>query len=134
MTFLMPDEGELWFLDQVAANNLLDGYVLRLYQNNYTPVEASVLANFTEATFSGYASNASVNFGSASEVANKAQVTDAAARVFTHNGGATANTVYGYYYATALKVILAERFAAPVSMATAGDNISIQMTLKLNGV
>ena len=135
MAFIMPDEGELWLLEEIQTAAILNGQNLRLFKNNITPSSISVIGDFTEADYSGYAGVTTVSFASATEVSNKAQITDAAARGFTHNGGGTANTVYGYYYESGSgKLILAEAFSSPVTMASFGDNVSVQLTVKLNGV
>src|SRR5437867_6622616 len=55
MSLLVPDVGERKFLN-VAINGVAnEDLTLKLYKNNYTPVEGSVAGDFTEATFTGYA-------------------------------------------------------------------------------
>lgn len=111
----------------------VDGMTCRLYKNNYTPVDGSVLANFTEADFSGYAP-AAQSYILIGEVGGKALMQDNAVRTFSHNGGPTSNVVYGYYVlgATTGLVAWAERFAAPISMAAIPDTIKIQTQLTLD--
>lgn len=52
---VIPDEGKgrlaLWAF--ITENSSFGSLRLQLYQNNYTPVDSSVLANFTLATFTG---------------------------------------------------------------------------------
>jgi hypothetical protein len=135
MPLVVPDVGELYMLDRIrAALNAPVITFLRLYQNNYTPVQGSVLADFTEATFSGYAQLAVTDFGAAATVSNKAKIICAAAKVFSHSGGATSNTIYGYHvvYLGAPTILYAERFASPIVMAVSGDVISITPALTLN--
>lgn len=130
MGLIVPDVAEQDFMAWILAQFTAQGLHLHLYKNNYTPVDASVLGSFTEADFSGY-SAAVPSMGTQAEVANKCQVVDAMPRNFTHNGGGTSNTVYGYYVTKDVgpDLLWAERFSAPVSMAASGDNI--QITLKI---
>ena len=134
MPLVVPDISELILMGYIQFN-LTGGSVwrLRLFQNNYIPVNGTLVANFTEATFSGYAAQTVPNFGSPSTVSNKAKIVAASACVFSHNGGGTSNTVYGYYFtdSTGVSLILAERFAAPIVMASSGDTISITPELTL---
>lgn len=135
MSLIFVDQYEPTALNAIIFQINSDGSTLHLYQNNYVPVDASVLGNFTEATFSGYA-DAVIAMQTPAEVAGKAVSIDLVARTFTHNGGGTANTVYGYYvYDPFLgKLIWAERFAAPISMSAIPDIISIQLQLTLDSM
>ena len=101
---------------------------LRLFQNNYTPVAASVIGNFTIATFPGYASLVPA-FGASVTVGGKGTITDAAARVFTCTGGGAVQTIYGYYVVDTAnaQVIYAERFDNPVPIVNNGDSITITL-------
>jgi len=103
---------------------------LRLYKNNYTPIDSTLASDMTEADFSGY-SQVGITMGSPTEVANKAKSVATAAAVFTHNGGGTANTIYGYYvYDTILGACLwAERFGSSQLMTNNGDEISVTAVL-----
>lgn len=122
MSATYVNEGRISQVDALVAART---YSVRLYQNNYTPVVGSVLANFTIATYSGYASQ-NAAFGASSIDANGNAKADAAALTFAHSGGATSNSIYGYYVVDtgANKVVFAERFAgAPLSFAIAGDQV-----------
>jgi len=129
MPLKVPDIGELVILASWIAG-VAPTIVMRLYQNNYTPVDASVLTDFTEATFSGYSAQG-LTMGSPVEVANKAVSTATTPCVFTHNGGGTANTIYGYYiHETVLNQLLwAERFGSSQIMTNNGDQISVTAEL-----
>lgn len=134
MALVVPDAGELVWLEKVRAYmNSAGGVALKLYQNNYTPVQGSVFASFTEATFSGYATAAITDLGAPVTTSNKAVSTSAAAKVFTHSGGGVSNTVYGYYVvdAATFAVVWAERFSAPITMSSAVDSISITPRITL---
>jgi len=50
MNAYFPDNGLIFILQQLVANNLK----LHLFTNNYTPSDSTTLANLTEAAFAGY--------------------------------------------------------------------------------
>jgi len=120
-------------LDMLVSGDSFALVVLRLYKNNVTPDEDSVFADFDEANFSGYAEEVPA-FGAASIVGHKGKIVDGAAREFIHNGGATANTIYGYYVVddATSKVLWAERFSAPQAVANNGDKITITLAFTAN--
>jgi hypothetical protein len=98
---------------------------LRLFQNNHVPAVGDVNANYTEATFSGYASVALGTWNPAFLNGSNQGEIDAAPATFTHNAGATTNLIYGAYVTdNAGDVIYAERFGAPISMALNGDTFT----------
>src|SRR4051794_24675060 len=91
---------------------------VRLFKNNYTPIATTVVGDLTEANFSGYAA-VTPSFGSSATVTSKGTITDGSSRDFTHNGGATSNTVYGYYvtYESGGSTLLwAEKFDNPLTL------------------
>lgn len=79
-----------------AVTDLYIGATLRLYRNNYTPLETSVAGDFTEANFSGYVAQALPNFPAANYVGPQAE-TVLPAQNFIHSGGGVDNDIYGYY-------------------------------------
>jgi len=129
MPLVVPDIGELVALASWLAG-VAPTLTMRLYKNNYTPVDASILTDFTEANFSGYAA-VGITMGSPSEVSNKAKSVATAPAVYTHNGGGTANTIYGYYiHDTVLNQLMwAERFGSSQIMTNNGDQISVTAVL-----
>lgn len=102
---------------------------LRLFRNDITPGPGTVIGDFTEANFSGYANGALANAavaaaldGSNRAVASWDQIT------FTKNG-ATGNTIYGYYVTDGGgDLCFAERFDGPIPMTV--DGAFIQLTPK----
>jgi len=130
MGLVVPDIGELYILASWILGYAPTNLKVHLYQNNYTPVDSTVLGDLTEATFSGYAA-AAVTLGTPTEVSNKAKTVGTAAQVFTHNGGGTANTIYGYYVKDLSTGNLAwvERFGSSQIMTNNGDQISITIQL-----
>lgn len=130
MSLVVPDAGELPMLNAIVSALTLR---LRLFTNNITPNQASVIGDFTEATFNGSAAQ-TPTLGAATTVSHKATVVDSATRTFTKTAGGASETVYGYYLTDASATICywAERFPAPISIASTGDAISILLQLTLN--
>jgi hypothetical protein len=115
--------------DLIAAQYA--GAYLRLYSNNYTPVEATVAPDFTEAAFTGYAAvqlNAwpaptNDGFGHAKSLHPNAN--------FVATGGPGTGDLYGWFLTDASGTLLyaAERFSsAPLNLAV-GVNLVIGLTL-----
>ncbi|MCK4447173.1 MAG: hypothetical protein KAW56_08825 [Candidatus Marinimicrobia bacterium] len=128
---LVPDVGEVlllsYALNKVAATDVK----LRLFTNDYTPVEGSVVANFTEAVAAGYAAIALA--GADWTIATSVGVTTAEQpqKTFTFTA---ASTDYGYYITNnaGTQVLWAERFSdAPHTIPSGGGTEKI--TVKLIG-
>lgn len=51
---VVPDEGEIYLLDVLLREPTPDPFVLRLFCNDYHPHRESILADFTQASYSGY--------------------------------------------------------------------------------
>src|SRR5438132_1401876 len=86
--FILTDSGERAFLTAIVGT--YTNMQLHLFKNNYTPVEGSTVANFTEADFGGYA---------AVSLSNAVQTVDHVAWdaiTWTRTGTPT-NTIYGAY-------------------------------------
>ena len=133
MSLLVPDVGERKFLN-VAINGVAnEDLTLKLYKNNYTPVEGSVAGDFTEATFTGYAA---VTLARGSwTVATVAGLTTAAyaQQAFTSSADQTLENEYGYFVVGASSGVLwwAERFTGgPFPIQFNGDQINV--TPKIN--
>lgn len=75
----------------------LNTCTLRLFQNNHVPDPTDTVASYTEATFTGYAAIATVNWGNAFlNGANIAEI-DEINRTFTQTASTVSNTIFGYY-------------------------------------
>jgi len=102
----------------------LTGAEIQLYVNDVTPGPSSVLADFTEATFTGYAPVTVTPPGDPDIVGTKIQI--------PLNQGffqATADmtpiqTAYGYLVVDGSDLLAAGRFDEAVDFATAGDYAS----------
>ncbi len=92
---------------------------IRLFKNNVTPTDASILANFTAATFTGYADITLTN-GSWVTTAGAPSTATYAVQTFTCSTAGTAETIYGYviFRNGVSKVWFVERF--PAANITAG--------------
>jgi len=134
MALLVPDVGEVQLLSYALNKLTPENQIMRLFKNDYTPVEGSVLGDFTEATWTGYAQKSLT--GSSWTVATVAGVTTGtfAVQTFTSTANQAAELSYGYYVLGATSGILlwAERFTdGPYAIAVLGDNIAI--TPKITG-
>lgn len=123
MALLVPDEGEVELLTRVVGLTC----VYKLYQANMTPAEGDTLSTYSGdiADFSGYA-NFTAAWGIPATSGGTTFVTGSS-NMFQHNGGATSNTIYGYYVTDGsnTKLYWAEKFAASKSMAAPADIIQL---------
>jgi len=126
---LVPDVGEVlllsYALNKVAATDVK----IKLFTNDYTPVEGSVVADFTEATAAGYAAIALT--GASWTITTTTGVTTAtyAQQTFTFTA---ASTNYGYYVTNndGSQVLWAERFSdAPHTIPSGGGTEKITCNL-----
>jgi hypothetical protein len=69
----------------------------RLFKNNLTVTLATVLADLTEADFSGYAPQNVAPLDPPVEADEGIVRSQVVSVTFAHDGGAVANTVHGYY-------------------------------------
>lgn len=107
---------------------------IRLYQNNIVPGPGDTFATFTEASFNGYAAGSLVKVGTVFTNAAGQAEQDFQLTNFTATNGAVPNTIYGYYVgikvgAGAESLLWAERFAAPVVINAAGQQINVSPQL-----
>jgi hypothetical protein len=126
MPLVMPQEGRTLMLNRLFGKAATGDLTLKLFQNNYTPVDTSNNAAFTEATFPGYAAitllNANVTVTPATDNSSAA----APQQTFTATGAGT--SVYGYYVVSGTTVVFAERFTdGPYAISNSGDNVKVTM-------
>lgn len=129
MAYLVVNNGEIQYL-QAIIDNLLDGAVLSLYQNDHTPTELDAVTAYQEATFSGYVNVALNNWG-----AIFTDPADGAAKslhdevTFTHNGGPVPNVIFGYFvHKPAAGLLFAEKFGTAISMSNLADEIALTLS------
>lgn len=134
MPLVVPNAGEVELLDKLLKDALTvdENYTLKLYNNNVTPDQTSVVGTFTEATFTGYSAKTLTRTGwtASSTVSNKAQSSYAQQ---SWTCGATGETVYGYYVlgATSGVCLWAEKFASPRILANT-DVLNLTPVFTLN--
>jgi len=108
---------------------------LRLFKNDFTPTAASVYADFTECTFSGYSRvNLTPSLWTSAIIASDQAITAFTPQYFTHSGGATNNVAYGYYVTTDPslgddRVIFCDRFDSPTTFNGIGCTLPVGLQL-----
>lgn len=124
MANVFLQQGDKAVLDSLVAGGTVFKN-LKLFQNNHTPAVGDVNGDYTEATFTGYSAiDIHSTFGAAFINGSNQGEIDGSQQTFTRSAGATSNTIYGAYVTdNAGDVVFAEKFPAPISMATAGDAI-----------
>jgi hypothetical protein len=117
VNMVMTNDGKKRGLDLFfgRAADYTENFTVELYQNNYTPVDGSVTADFTAATFTGYSAVTITNggFAAATIVSSEGNATYTPAPSFTCTGGSS-QTVYGWFLrgATSGKTYFAQKFTA----------------------
>ncbi len=125
MALLVPNQGEQIALEALLNKTAPQNLTLRLFTNNYTPVETTTEADVTEASGSGYAA---VALTAASWTVTPGAPSDAAYPEITFTFTGALGNVYGYYITqnTSNKLVYAERFSnGPYNIQNNGDQIKI---------
>jgi hypothetical protein len=133
LTMLILDQGEGIMLSDHLNKTVPQNLVLRLFKNNYTPVDGSTEANFVEADFTGYTGK---TLAGASWVVTPGAPTEAAFALqeFASTADQTTQNIYGAYLAqiSSGKAIAAGRFSdAPSPITNNGDKIQITPKVQL---
>ena len=131
MALQTPDVGDVRLLGFMLTTGAANLY-LRLYENDYTGVDGSVIANFTVLSMAGYSeatlAAADWTIGTVGNVTTATHV----AEVFTMTAD-TAHSIYGYYVIDKTgseQVLWSERFSdAPHTIPAGGGTQTI--TLKI---
>jgi len=110
--------------------NTSNSYV-RLFRNNFTPDPSSVLGDFTECNFTGYAAQqVNSKFGTPYKVIDGKYQTDSSAFTFTCSSGLSQDA-YGWYltfYDGATTTVRKSGvFASPITFAP-GGSVNIQIS------
>jgi len=113
--------------------------LIRLYVNDLDPTADMVLADFTEADYTGYSEVAVDTLGVAWDDAGGNARQEYEAALFQPTGTAVPNVIVGWYMVgggvglpiTDL-VMAAERFPVPVTLASAADLVIVQAVLGIN--
>jgi hypothetical protein len=128
MALVISDSGIFEFMEQLR--NTWNGivYTIHLFKNNLIPTRNSVLADFTECDFDGYAAQPLGAWGLTIVTAHVG-VTQSPINTFTKAVGATSNNVYGYYVTDpgVTQLLWSERdINAPFLVSIAGQTYSVQ--------
>lgn len=111
MTLYVPEASKVTMLTSILTDDL----VLRLYSNNYTPVAASIAADFTEVAGAGYADLPLVLASWVITPGSPAVAEYDTPQDFSFTGATdTPGVIYGYYITRDSDglLIYAERFPA----------------------
>jgi len=91
-------------------------HTMRIFANDFIPTPASVLADFTEASFTGYSPVPMLNkFKPPAKIKDGIYEIAAPGHVFLCTGGPP-QTVYGVYLSNGIDVQMFERFSKPIIM------------------
>ena len=121
-------------LADLGADKVLDKYfntggdlTVKLYTNNYDPLQTSAVGSFTEASGGDYASKTLTAGSWVVTPANDPSDAIYVQQIWTFTGPLSGNaTVYGYYVVDASGVeIFAEKLAASFTPANNGDQLKI---------
>lgn len=115
---VVPQSGAAVLLEK-GLDGLTATVDLHLYQNDMAPSPSSVLADFTEADYDGYAEETITPATWAVFLQGISQaVAVGPGVVFSPTGSTTPNVIYGYYVTdnTGARLLWAERFAEPKVM------------------
>lgn len=109
----------------------------RLYQNNYTPNEASAISDFVVADFTGYAEaqidDAQLPTPRFDSEGNLRGI-DLTVQQFLQSGTTINNTVYGFFWlnTSGTGLLAAGRFTTPILFDHVGKSIDLEIGIRLN--
>jgi len=135
MGLVVPNSGELELLRKMLKDALStdESYTLKLFNNNYTPVNSSISSDFTTPTFTNYANKTLSRGGWAtpSIVSSKGSSDYGTTQSWTC--GASGDSVYGYFViGTSSAICLwAERFSSVRTLANS-DILNITPSFTIN--
>lgn len=107
---------------------------LKLFQNNATISASTVLADLTEADYSGYVAQGIATWTTPqADGSNRKYTESTTVKTFAHDGGGTANTIYGWYLidSNSGDLLAVHKFDTPVVMDDATDTIDARPRLQL---
>jgi hypothetical protein len=127
MALVIPDAAEVDLAKYYVNKSSPENLVLRLYVNNYSPVSASTVGSFTEASGGGY-SAIEINGADWSVTPGAPTYAVGPQQTFSCDGTGSAQLCYGYFTTRATSGVIAhaERFNnGPYSFTSSGDQIKI---------
>ena len=136
MAGVLADNGSKQVLTECKTNWNSTALKIHLFKNNYTPLTTSVIGDFTESTFAGYAAASLTTWPTPTVAAHVASMA-AAAVTFTRSTTGATEAIYGYYVTDNASTVLlwAERDAnAPINVTNSGDSYTVTPTLAAKDV
>lgn len=136
MNMVIPDVSKTYWLDRALTPSgaTVEDWKIRLYQNDLTPDDGTVLDSFTEATFMGYVPEnvASGNWPPSDIVSDIAVSTLTNAPVFTSTDP-TSQTIYGWYMVgvTTNTLVACQRFDTPRVLVNGVSEVLDPFALRL---
>lgn len=115
----------------VATGEPLDAVTIRLFSNDFQPDDTSVLADFTQCTFDGYAESGAIVWEPAYSDVNGLAHVRGDLKVFNCTGGTTPETVYGWYAVTTTTLKASQRFETPIPINAAGQAVLVLPSFEL---
>jgi len=111
----------------------IDGCKVKLFTNDFAPSPTTLLADFTEATFTGYAEATIATWG---DTINTGTARAGSTAQATFTAGAIAGpgeTCFGYYVTNAGEtlVLFSERFEESVQFVNEFDSLSLDLVFSL---
>lgn len=130
MSGFLTQQGEIVMLEALVNKTAPQDLVLRLFKNNYTPVNTTTEANVIEADFVGYSG---ITLTPASWVSLVGAPSSIAFAQRTFMSAAVQDqSIYGYYVTQAVsgKLVAAERFSdGPYRILQVGDPVKVTPTI-----
>jgi len=130
MVNVIPNTGKVFI--GATIQTALAVSTIKLFKNDMVPDVGTVLADFTEADFSGYAAQAVATWGVPyiDQVNGGVSITAPAHQFQAANPTTVPNTVYGYYLEdTGGNLVQAGRFDAPIDMVQPSDGFVLAVTI-----
>lgn len=131
MAVIMPKESRNR-LAQVLVEYQLATNLLRLYVNDLTPTDTTVVGNVTECSSMWYMAR-TMSFGTSGSTMSGDGYATIASVTWYGDDWSDPVTVYGWYILNSYdgKLLLIERFATPKLMASSSDSITVNVRLDL---
>lgn len=135
MAGLFGDQGEVILLDMLVNKGTYapEDLVLKLFTNNYTPVDGTTEGSLTEATFTGY-SAVTLTGASWTLTPDAPSTAVYSVQTFTSTADQALQYHYGYYLVQSVsgKYVAGERFTdGPYAIVRNTDYIEVTPTIQM---
>lgn len=131
---IIPPSAIRAILDAIAAaTQPLNGAVVRLFKNNLIPDQTTVLADYEEADFTGYAESSAVVWESAfTDILGQGHVLGDL-KTFAQTAVTVTCTVYGWYLVNGTTLLAGNRFDVAQPMNAIGNAVNVVPSFELKG-